>query len=317
MSKTKIKTPKAKKPRIYTLSNIKKDMRRNWTLYLLVLPVLTFFFLFEYKPMYGALIAFQDYRPARGFGASWVGFKHFQRFFKNPYFFRLVRNTLAINLLNLAFGFPAPIILALILNEMKNSKFKTLSQTCMYLPHFISTVIICGLIVNFCSSEGLFNDIAVALGGKRIPLLQHSEYYRTIYIGSGIWQGVGWGTIVYVAALSGIDHELYDAASVDGAGRWKQTLNVTIPGIAPTIITMLILRMGSLMGLGHEKTMLLYNETIYEVADVISTYVYRQGMLDQQYSYSSAVNMFSQAISIMMLVVANKISRKVSETSLW
>lgn len=314
MSKDKTKK---KKQHIYTWKNIKKDMRMNWSLYLLVLPVILFFFLFEYKPMYGALIAFQDYRPARGFGAKWVGLKHFERFIENPYFFRLLRNTLSINIQQLIFGFPAPIILALILNEMKNSKFKTLSQTVMYLPHFISTVIICGLIVNFCGSEGLFNDIIVAFGGKRYPLLASKPMYQPLYVASGIWQGVGWGTIVYVAALTGIDHELYDAASVDGAGKWKQTLHVTIPGIAPTVITMLILRMGSLLGLGYEKTMLLYNETIYEVADVISTYVYRLGMTDQQYSYSTAVNMFGQVINITLLIVANRISRKVSETSLW
>lgn len=314
MSKNKTKK---KKPRIYTLSNIKKDMRMNWSLYLLVLPVLVFFFLFEYKPMYGALIAFQDYRPAKGFGVSWVGLKHFERFVNGPYFFKLVRNTLSINIQQLIFGFPAPIILALILNEMKNSKFKTLSQTVMYLPHFISTVIICGLIVNFCRSDGLFNDIIAFFGGERNPLLASKKLYQPIYVVSGIWQSVGWGTIVYVAALTGIDHELYDAASVDGAGKWKQTLHVTIPGIMPTVITMLILRMGGLMGLGHEKTLLLYNEYIYDVADVISTYVYRAGMTDQQYSYSTAVNMFGQAINIILLVTANKISRKVSETSLW
>ena len=314
MSKDKTKK---KKPRIYTVANIKKDMRMNWSLYLLVLPVITFFFLFEYKPMYGALIAFQDYRPAKGFGAKWVGFKHFERFFKSPNFFILLRNTLSINVQQLIFGFPAPIILALILNDMKNSKFKTLSQTAMYLPHFISTVIICGLIVNFCRSDGLFNDIIEYFGGERNPLLASKTLYQPIYVASGIWQGVGWGTIIYVAALSGIDHELYDAASVDGAGKWKQTLHVTVPGIAPTIITMLILRMGSMLGLGYEKTMLLYNEYIYDVADVISTYVYRSGMTDQQYSYSTAVNMFGQAINITLLIIANRISRKVSETSLW
>lgn len=308
---------KKKKQHIYTWKNIKKDMRMNWSLYLLVLPVITFFFLFAYKPMYGALIAFQDYRPAKGFGAKWVGLKHFERFVKNPYFFHLVRNTLSINIQSLVFGFPAPIILALILNEMKNSKFKTLSQTVMYLPHFISTVIVCGLIVNFCRTDGLFNDIVAFFGGKRFSMLSSKPMYQPLYVASGIWQEVGWGTIIYVAALTGIDHELYDAASVDGAGKWKQTLNVTIPGIAPTIITMLILRMGGLMGLGHEKTMLLYNEYIYEVSDVISTYVYRLGMTEQQYSYSTAVNMFGQVISITLLFTANKISRKVSETSLW
>ena len=308
---------KKKKFRKYTWQNHKKDMRRNWALYLVVLPVIAYFFVFHYMPMYGALIAFQDYRPSRGFGVDWVGFKHFSRFFKNPFLYRLIRNTLMINVLELVFGFPAPIVLALILNEMKNSKFKTLAQTAMYLPNFISSVIICGLIVNFCLTDGLFNDIIVALGGKRVSLLQTTKYYRGIYVGSGIWQTVGWGTIIYVAALAGVDHELYDAASVDGAGKWKQTIHVTIPGIAPTVITMLILRMGSMLSVGHERTMLLYNEAIYEVSDVISTYVYRQGMVSNQYSYSTAVNMFSQAVNIILLFTANKISRKVSETSLW
>lgn len=313
-----MKTHKTKnRYRKYTLSAIKKDMRLNWALYVLVLPVLVFFFLFEYKPMYGALIAFQDYRPAKGFGAEWVGFKHFIRFFKHPFFFRLIRNTVVINVLQLVFSFPAAIILALTLNEMKNSKFKTVSQSLMYLPHFMSAVIVCGMVTQFCMTEGLFNDIIAFFGGKRTSLLQRPELYRTIYVGSGIWQTFGWNSIIYVAALSGVDRELYDAASVDGAGKWKQMVHVTLPSIAPTIITMLILRMGSMMSLGHEKTMLLYNDITYEVGDVISTYVYRVGMLDDQLSYSTAVNLFNQAINIALLLTANKISRKVSETSLW
>lgn len=313
-----MKTHKTKKRyRKYTLSAIKKDMRLNWALYVLVLPVLVFFFLFEYKPMYGALIAFQDYRPAKGFGAEWVGFKHFIRFFNHPFFFRLIRNTVVINVLQLIFSFPAAIILALTLNEMKNSKFKTVSQSLMYLPHFMSAVIVCGMVTQFSMTEGLFNDIIAFFGGKRSSLLQRPELYRTIFVGSGIWQTFGWNSIIYVAALSGVDRELYDAASVDGAGKWKQMVHVTLPSIAPTIITMLILRMGSMMSLGHEKTMLLYNDITYEVGDVISTYVYRVGMLDDQLSYSTAVNLFNQAINIALLLTANKISRKVSETSLW
>lgn len=311
------KVTKKKRYRKYTLPAIKKDLRMNWVLYLIVLPVLLYFFVFEYKPMYGALIAFQDYRPSKGFGAEWVGFKHFIRFFKNPYFGRLIGNTLEINIKQLIFSFPAPIILALILNEMKQSKFKTISQSLMYLPHFISTVVICGMIVQFCLTDGLFNDIVVAFGGERSSLLQRPELYQTIYVGSGIWQTFGWNSIIYVAALSGVDKELYDAASVDGAGKWKQMLNVTLPSIVPTIVTMLILRMGSMMSLGYEKTMLLYNEATYSTADVISTYVYRMGMLDRQWSYSSAVNLFNTVINIILLFTANKISRKVADTSLW
>jgi len=300
-----------------TLKIIKRDMKRNWALYLLVIPVILFFFLFEYKPLYGALIAFQDYRPARGFGQNWVGFKHFIRFFENPYFFRLIKNTLSINLLDLVLGFPAPIILALLLNEMKGSKFKTVSQSIMYLPHFISTVVICGMIVQFSLSDGIFNDIVAFFGGERQSLLQQPAVYQPLYVISGIWQNMGWNSIIFVAALAGVDKELYDAASVDGAGKWKQTIHVTLPGIAPTIITMFILRIGRMMGVGHEKAMLLYNESIYETADVISTYVYRYGLQNQQWSYSTAANLFNSAVNITLLVIANKISRKVSETSLW
>lgn len=267
--------------------------------------------------MYGALIAFQDYRPAKGFGVDWVGFKHFIRFFESPYFFQLLRNTLVINVLNLVFGFPAPIILALILNEIKPGKYKTVMQIIMYLPHFISVVIICGMLSSFSLSDGLFNDIIDFFGGERRPLLQSETVYIVEYVASGVWQGFGWGSIIYIAALSGIDKELYDAASVDGAGRWKQTLHITLPGIAPTIITMLILRMGSMLSMGHQKTLLLYNDAVMDVADVIATYVYRTGIGNQQWSYSTAISLFNNAVNIVLLVTANKISRKVSETSLW
>ncbi len=299
------------------LKAIKADMKRNWSLYLMIIPPILFFFFFTYKPLYGALIAFQDYRPARGFGVDWVGFKHFIRFFENPYFGRLLRNTLSINIADLVFGFPAPIILALMLNEMKHSKFKVISQSITYLPHFISSVVICGMIVQFCMTDGIFNDIAAFFGAERVSMLQQPSYYQPIYVISGIWQQVGWNSIIFVAALAGVDKELYDAASVDGAGKWKQVIHITIPSIMPTIITMFILRVGKLMSMGHEKTMLLYNEAVYETADVISTYVYRYGMLDQQWSYSTAVNLFNTVVNLILLFTANKISRKVSETSLW
>lgn len=296
---------------------IKKDLKRNWVLYLLILPVILYYILFMYKPMYGALIAFQDYRPAKGFGETWVGFKHFIRFFENPYFGRLFRNTLLISLYNLIFGFPVPIALALLLNEIKSKKFKNVTQTLMYLPHFVSMVIVCGMLKQFCLSSGLFNDIIELFGGERTPLLQRPEAYRTIYVASDIWKSFGWDSIIFVAALAGVDTQLYDAACVDGAGRWKQMLHVTLPSITPTIVTMLILKIGNLMSLGYEKTLLLYNEATYEVADIISSYVYRQGLMNKEYSYASAVGIFNSVINITLVVIANKISKKVSETSLW
>lgn len=299
------------------LQILKRDLRRNWTVYLMVLPVVIFFLVFSYKPMYGALIAFQDYKPAKGFGTDWVGLKHFVSFFNNPFFFRLIRNTLAISLLTLLFGFPIPIILALLINEVKSNKFKNISQSFMYLPHFISMVVICGMIKQFCLSTGLFNEIIVFFGGEASPLLQRAGLYWPIYVATTVWQNFGWDSIMFVAALSGVDKQLYDAASIDGAGKWKQTLHVTIPGIAPTIIIMLILKVGKLMSIGYEKTILLYNESIYETADIISSYVYRYGLENRQYSYSTAVGLFNSAVNILMVVIANTISKKVSETSLW
>lgn len=297
---------------------LKKDMRKNWSLYLLVLPVLIFYALFSYKPMYGALMAFMDYRPAKDFwDNTWVGFKHFERFFTGPYFFRTLKNTFMISFLNLLFGFPAPIILALLINEVKSNKFKRITQTITYLPHFISTVIVCAMVSDFCLSTGLFNDIIALFGGDRVSLLQEPEYYRTIYIGSGIWKEIGWGSIVYLAALAGVDKELYEAAKIDGAGKWKQTLNVTLPGILPTIIIMLILRIGNMMSVGYEKTLLLYNEATYTTADIISTYVYREGLTNRNYSYSAAVDLFNSAVNCILIFGANYISKKTTENSLW
>ncbi len=296
----------------------KKDFRRNRALYLLVLPVLAFYIIFHYKPMYGAIIAFKDYSPGTGIAASpWVGLANFTRFFSGPYFARLIRNTLLLSLYSLLFGFPAPIILALLLNEVRNKKFKSVTQTITYLPHFISMIVVTGMISNFCLSNGLFNDIIVLFGGERSPLLQNPNLYRTIYVASSIWQEVGWGSIIYLSALSGVDAQLYEAASIDGAGKWKQMLNVTLPGISPTIITMLILKMGSLMSLGYEKTILLYNASTYETADIISSYTYRVGLLDQDWSYSTAIGLFNSVINCVLLVISNRLSKKLSDTSLW
>ncbi|MDF2907814.1 MAG: carbohydrate transporter rane protein 1, family [Herbinix sp.] len=300
------------------LDRIKRDFSKNYSLYLLVLPVLLFYILFSYKPMYGAIIAFKNYAPARGIWESdWVGFDHFLRFFNSVYFFRLIRNTLLLSVYSLIFGFPAPILLALLLNEVRNKKFKSISQTITYLPHFISMIVITGMIVNFSMTTGLINDIIVFLGGERSPLLQNQHLYRTIYVASSIWQEVGWGSIIYLAALAGVDSELYEASMIDGAGKFKQLIYVTLPSITPTIVIMLILKMGSLMSIGYEKTILLYNPSTYETADIISSYVYRIGLLEQNWSYSTAIGLFNSVINLFLLILTNKISRKYSETSLW
>lgn len=284
----------------------------------MALPGIVYFAVYHYWPMYGAEIAFKNFIPVKGItGSPWAGFKHFQDFFESYYFWRILRNTLLINLYSLLFGFPAPIILALLLNEIRSRIFKSAVQTITYLPHFISIVIICGLIIDFTSQNGLINDFIAWLGGNRENLLINAGLFRTIFVSSGIWQEIGWSSIIYLAALSGIDPQMYEAAKIDGAGRWKQLLNVTLPGIAPTIIILLILRMGHMMDVGFEKVILLYNPSTYETADVISSFVYRKGLVEANYSYSSAVGLFNSAINFIMIIVANRLSRKFSETSLW
>ena len=304
------------------MKNLKKKLRADWvrnrSLYALVIPVVAFYILFNYKPIYGAIIAFQDYTPRLGIsGSEWVGFDNFKRFFSDIYFGRLMKNTLLLSFYDIIFGFPAPIILALLLNEIHNRFFKNVTQTITYLPHFISMIVVCGMLTDFSLSTGLFNDIIAFFGGERHPLLQDPSLYRTIYILSGIWQQVGWGTIIYLSALAGVDSQLYEAAQIDGANKWKQTLHVTLPGIAPTIITMFILKIGKLMSMGYEKTILLYNPSTYETADIISSYVYRIGLLDQDWSYSTAIGLFNSVINFILLILANKLSKKFSRTSLW
>ncbi|MCI8829576.1 MAG: sugar ABC transporter permease [Lachnospiraceae bacterium] len=297
---------------------VKKDWMRNKSLYIMVLPVLIFFILFHYKPMYGAIIAFKDYTPALGIAESpWVGLENFSRFFSSVYFGRLIRNTILLSVYSLIFGFPAPIILALLLNEVRSKKFKGLTQTVTYLPHFISMIVVTGMLVDFSMTSGLFNDIVELFGGERSPLLQNPDLYRTIYVASGIWQEAGWGSIIYLSALSGVDSQLYEAAQIDGAGKWKQLLNVTLPGIMPTIVIMFILKMGTLMNMGYEKTILLYNPATYETADIISSYIYRIGLLDQDWSYSTAIGLFNSVINFALLLITNKLARKCGETSLW
>lgn len=299
-------------------NTIRRDFKKNKYVYLMILPVIAFFIIFSYWPMYGVIIAFKDYSPGKGiWGSNWVGLKNFKDFFSSYYVGRLIRNTILINIYDLIWGFPAPIILALLINEVNNKLFKRTIQTISYLPHFISLVVVCGIIIDFTASDGLITTILSYFGIKPTNLLMRPELFRTIYISSGIWQGVGWGSIIYLAALSGIDTNLYEAATIDGAGRWKQALHITLPGIAPTIIILFILRLGSMMSVGYEKIILLYNSTTYETADVISSFVYRKGLQESNYSYSTAVGLFNSIINFMLIIIANTISRKVSETSLW
>ncbi|MBR3761393.1 MAG: sugar ABC transporter permease [Lachnospiraceae bacterium] len=296
-----------------------KDLKKYSGIYILFLPVLIYYLLFCYKPMYGLVIAFKDFRPGLGiWGSEWVGFRHFKDFFESYYFGRVLKNTLVISLSSLIIGFPMPIIFALLLNEIKNDKFKRITQTISYMPHFISMVVMCGMITLFVSDKGFITEIVTFFGGPEgISLLNKSEFYVPIHVISGIWKDLGWGSIIYLAALSGVDQELYEAAKIDGANRWKQTIHITLPGIAGTIIIMLLLRIGGIMNVGHEKILLLYNPGIYDTADVISTFVYRKGLQNFEWSYSSAVGMFNSVINLILVLTFNKISKKVTEIGLW
>ncbi|MDD3766181.1 MAG: ABC transporter permease subunit [Eubacteriales bacterium] len=300
-------------------SKIKKELSRNKYLYIMAIPVVLYYIVFHYSPLYGALIAFKNFEASKGiWGSSWVGLKHFQDFFGSIYFTRLMRNTILINLYNLIFGFPAPIILALLLNELRSKKYKSLVQTISYLPHFISIIVICGMITDFFSKTGIVTNLLRVFGVPQINLLSMPEYFRAIYVSTDIWQGMGWSSIIYLSALSGIDSELYEAASIDGAGRFKKFLNVTFPGLIPIITILFILRIGQSLSLGFEKIILLYNQNTWEVADVISSFVYRKGMLEGgSYSYTTAVGLFNSTINFCLLVGANYISRKVTSNSLW
>lgn len=295
-----------------------RDLRRNKYIYLMALPVLAYYLVFHYGPMYGLLIAFKDFSPGLGiWGSQWIGFDHFNDFFQSHYFGRLIRNTVLINVYELLFAFPASIVLALLINEIRSSLFKRAVQTVSYLPHFISIVVVVGMMVDFLARDGLINQLVAAFGLESIPFLRQPEWFRFLYVSSGIWQGIGWGSIIYLAAISNIDPTLYEAAKMDGAGRWKQTLHITIPGIMPTIVILLILSMGSMMTVGSEKVLLMYNPLTYETADVISTYVYRKGILEANYGYTTAVGLFNSVISFALIVAANGISKRVSDNKLW
>lgn len=295
-----------------------KDLIRQRYIYLMALPVLLYYIIFHYIPMGGAVIAFQNYLPIKGLGGSnWVGLKHFVDFFTGPYAWRVIRNTLLLNFYDILFGFPAPILLALAINEVKQMRFKKLVQTVSYMPYFISLVVMCGVIVDFSRSSGLFNDIIVTLGGERSNLLIDPSLFRRIFVGSGIWKMVGWGSIIYLSSLASIDPSLYEAASMDGAGRIRQILHVTLPCLIPIMTIQMIMRIGNIMTQGFEKVILLYNPLTYETADVISSYVYRRGLEEMNYSVGSAIGLFNSLVNVVTLVAANYFFRAVAKESLW
>ncbi len=293
-------------------------IRKDWQLYsLLILPII-YLVIFKYGPMLGNVIAFRRFVPGGNiYGESWVGFHYFRMFINDPTFWKVFTNTLVLGSLTLIIAFPIPIIFALLLNEVKARKFKRFVQTASYLPHFLSIVIVAGMVLQLTAVNGSINAIVEFFTGERLNFMQQAEWFRTIYITSEIWQGMGWGAILYLAALTTIDESLYEAAKIDGANRWKQTLHITIPGILPTIVVLLILNIGSFLSVGFEKILLLYNPLIYDTSDVISTYLYRVGLESSNFSYATAIGLFESIIGLVLVLSANKISRKLTERSLW
>jgi len=298
-----------------------RALKRDRWLYLIMLLPFVYYLLFCYYPMYGVTLAFKQYKPKLGIiGSPWAadnGLKYVKQVVNDPYFWTVFKNTIVLNIANLIITFPAPIILALLLNEVGSSKYKRVVQTITYLPHFLSTVVVVGMMNVMFNSSGIVNQAIASMGMEKIAFLNDAQYFRPMYIGSNIWQGIGWDSIIFLSALSGLDMELYEAARIDGAGRWKQTLHITIPGILPTIIIMLILAMGRIMNVSYQKILLMMTGSNQSVSDVISTYVYRRGITKADFSYATAVNLFQSLVSLLFVGVTNYISRRTSETSLW
>lgn len=307
------------KKRDMTLATrIANDFQINKTKYLMVLPIIIYFVLFAYRPMYGLLMVFQNFSPRLGIaGSEWIGLANFERFFSDPSAWRIVRNTFNISFWTLVFGFPAPILLALLINEIRNKIFRRVVQTISYMPYFISTVVLCSLIRFFTQSDGLIPEILSIFEFEKTNLLANPNAFVPIYVISGIWQTIGWDSIIYLAALSGIDQEQYEAAKIDGAGKIQQIKNITLPGLKPTILILFILRMGSLLNIGFEKILLLYSPATYSVADVISTYVYRMGILNADYSYASAIGLLNTLVNVVLLIVTNRLSKKFAGSGLF
>ena len=298
--------------------SITREFKKHKWLYGMALPGILIVFIFNYVPMYGILIAFKDYKVKEGImGSPWVGFQYFETFFSNPLAVRTIKNTFLLGLYNLLWSFPAPIILALLFNELKNLRFKKIIQTISYYPNFVSTVIIVGMLSTFCASDGLFNDIRGMFGLGPVNFMGEPQYFRTLFIASGIWQGVGFGTIIYLASLSGVDPTLYDVADIDGAGRFQKIWNITLPHLKPTIVILFIMAVGGTLNVDSNKILLMYSPATYETADVIGTYTYREGIQGAQFEYTTAVGLFQTVVNFVFLITTNWISRKLSDTSLF
>lgn len=296
----------------------RKALKKDWRIYTFVILPLIFFVIFRYLPMIGNVIAFRRFRPGGSIlGDTWVGTRYFEMFINDPAFWRVFWNTLILGGLSLVIIFPLPIILALMLNELRSARLKKWIQTISYLPHFMSIVVVAGLVFQLTSVRGTINQVLTALGQEAIPFMQRADWFRDVYITSEIWQTVGWGTILYLAALSTVDPQLYEAAKVDGASRWRQTWHITLPGIRPTMIVLLILNIGTFMAVGFEKVLLLYNPLTYPTADVIATYLYRVGISGGNFSYAAAIGLFEAIIGLVLILSANTLSRRLVGTSLW
>jgi putative aldouronate transport system permease protein len=298
---------------------VKKTLLKNWRLYVMLAPVIVYFIVFYYFPMYGVQLAFKDFNATKGIlGSPWVGFKHFQRFFDSYYFWRLIKNTIGIGLYDLAVGFPVPILLALMINEVGSKFYKRLIQTVTYMPHFLSTVVLVGIVTIFLQPDtGIVNIFIKIFGGESFRFLDEPGWFKSIFVLSGVWQQMGWSSIIYLAALSGIDPQLHESARVDGASRLQRIWHINLPGIVPTIVILFILKAGSILGVGFEKVFLMQNSLNMGGSDVISTFVYRSGIMDAQYSFATAVDLFNSIINLIMLVTVNFISRRVGGSSLW
>jgi putative aldouronate transport system permease protein len=296
----------------------RQALRRDWQLYSLAVLPLLFFLVFRYLPMIGNVIAFRRFKPGGNvLGEHWVGLRYVKMFLSDPTFWDVFANTLALGALTLVICFPLPIVLALLLNEVRTRRLKRFLQSVSYLPHFLSVVIVAGMVMQLLSIDGTVNQLLRAVGSEAIPFLQQPEWFRTIYVSSEVWQSVGWGTILYLAALTTVDEDLYEAARIDGASRWRQTWHVTLPGIRPTMVTLLILNTGTFLAVGFEKILLLYNPLTYPTADVISTYLYRMGVVSNNFSYAAAIGLFEAVIGLTLVLSANAVSRRTVGSSLW
>ena len=300
------------------LRRLKLDLQRNYQAYLMVLPSIVLIFIFCYIPMYGVLMAFENYRPQLGvLGSEWGGLYHFKDFFTSPHSLNVLRNTVVISVYSLLVGFPFPIILALLLNEVRCQAYKRTVQTISYMPYFISNVVICGMLKSFLAYDGLFNQIGAVFGMAPKSFLSNPALFPSVIVFSDLWQSIGWNSIIYMAALAGIDPDLYEAAHIDGCGRLRQIWHITLPGIVPTMVTLLILSIGGLLSANSDKILLLYSPLTYETGDVIGTFVYRRGIKGGDFSYSTAVSLFQTVINFLLLIFANWFSNKTTETSLW